>query len=134
MIVLAHPCQAPRPSFATGEGWYEQMIESPQYTLEWVHQVPDFWALSEEQLAKSCLHIAQGRIRGSRPLLRSEALRLFLLWQESLQAPCRTRDQSEQRVNVLAALRKRTIQILVRISATQPEPGSSESTPAFNSP
>ena len=99
------------------------MIESSQYTFEWVHQAPDFWALSDEQLATSCLRIAQGRVRVSRPFLRSEALRLFLLWQESLHAPCRTRDQSEQRANVLAALRKRTIQVLVRISVPQPEPG-----------
>jgi hypothetical protein len=95
-------------------------MESPQYTFEWVNQMPDFWALSDRQLAGSCVRIAQGWVPGTRPILRAEALRIYLLWKESLDAACRARDESEHQAGVLAALRKRTIQILVRISVQRP--------------
>jgi hypothetical protein len=94
---------------------------STQYTFEGVEQMPDFWALSDRQLASSCVRIAQGWVPGLGPYLRAEALRLFLLWKESLGAVCRTRDESEHEAGVLAALRKRTIQILVRISVQRSE-------------
>jgi hypothetical protein len=96
------------------------MMGSTQYTFEVAEQMPDFWALSDRQLARSCVRIAQGWVPGSRPFLRAEALRLFLLWKESLNAARRTRDESEHQAGVQAALRKRTIQILVRISVQRP--------------
>jgi hypothetical protein len=86
------------------------------HTFEYVHQMPDFWALSDQQLARTCIRIAEGRIPGSRPLLRAEATRLFLLWHESMNSASRTPENTEQRACLLAALRKRTIQILVSIS------------------
>ena len=67
--------------------------------------------------------MAQGHVLVSPPFLRAEALRLYLLWQESLHAACHTCDQREERANVLAALRKRTIQVLVRMSVPRPGPG-----------
>jgi hypothetical protein len=104
-----------------GGGAAGQTMDSPKYSFEWVHGIPNFWALSDQQLATSCVRIAQGRISGLRPFLRAEALRLFLLWQEALNATSRTREHGEQRAGELAALRKRTIQVLVRISLPQPE-------------
>jgi hypothetical protein len=92
-------------------------MESSQYGLEWVHLVPDFWVLSDRQLATSCLRLAQGRSG----LLRAEALRLFLLWKEAMPPSPNTGAQREERACVLAALRRRTIQVLVRICAPQPE-------------
>jgi hypothetical protein len=92
------------------------MMGSTQYTFEGVDQMPDFWALSDRQLARSCVRIAQGWVPGLRPFLRAEALRLFLLWRESLDAARRKVDESEHQAAELAALRKRTIQVLVRIS------------------
>ena len=97
-------------------------MDSPMYSFEWVHGSPNFWALSDQQLATSCIRIAQGRVPGLRPFLRAEALRLFLLWQEAMHAG--SGRQREELVNVLAGLRKRTIQILVRISVPQPERNS----------
>ncbi len=93
-------------------------MDSPQYSFEWVHGAPNFWMLSDQQLATSCVRIAQGWVPGLRPFLRAEALRLFLLWQEALHAS-RTREQVVQRAGERAALRKRTIQVLVRISVPQ---------------
>jgi hypothetical protein len=95
------------------------MMGSTQYTFEGAEQMPDLWALSDRQLARACVRIAQGWVPGSRPFLRAEALRLFLLWKESLDAACRNRD-GEHQAGELAALRKRTIQILVRISVQSP--------------
>jgi hypothetical protein len=83
------------------------------HTFEYVHSMPDFWVLSDQQLARTCMCIAEGRLPDSRPLLRAEAMRLFLLWHESMNAVLRTPEISEQQACLLAALRKRTIQILV---------------------
>jgi hypothetical protein len=96
------------------------MMGSTQYTFEGADRMPDLWALSDQQLARSCVRIAQGWVPGSRPFLRAEALRLFLLWRESLDASCRNGEESEHQAGELAALRKRTIQILVRISVQRP--------------
>jgi hypothetical protein len=95
------------------------------HAFDYVHPMPDFWALSDQQLAETCIRIAEGQIPGSRPFLRAEATRLFLLWHESMNATRRTPEISEQRACLLAALRKRTIQILVSISAGMrpPQPG-----------
>jgi hypothetical protein len=83
------------------------------HTFEYVYSMPDFWALSDQQLARTCMCIAERRLPGPRPLLRAEATLLFLLWQESTNAVLRTPEISKQRACLLAALRKRTIQVLV---------------------
>ena len=92
------------------------MTGTTQYTVELADNIPDFWALSDHQLATSCVRIAEGRFPGSKPFLRAEAMRLFLLWRETVNANSRTRHEMEQRACTIAALRKRTIQILVRLS------------------
>lgn len=96
-----------------------------QYTIELSHDAPNFWALSDRQLAASCVEVAQGHIAGTPSFLRAEALRLFLQWREAINAPSRTLADAEQARGRLAALRKRTIQILVRLSlraATSAQP------------
>ncbi len=80
--------------------------------------MPDFWSLSDRQLERACRMVAEGRVRLSLPLLRAESMRLFLLWRECNVEARQERRESEQRVCLLAALRKRTIQVLVRISLT----------------
>jgi hypothetical protein len=64
---------------------------------------------------------AQGRVPGLRPFLRAEALRLSLLWKEAMPPSPNVEAQREERACVLAALRRRAIQVLVRISVPQPE-------------
>lgn len=71
------------------------------------------WELSEAELAESCRHIAEGSGGG---VLRAEALRLFLVWTEALNDRGRTQDERERRAALLSGLRKRTIQILVRLT------------------
>jgi hypothetical protein len=91
-------------------------MAAPLYTFEFAHAIPDFWELSDEQLAKSCIAIAQGCLPHTRPFVRAEATRLFLLWRDTMNAACPTREDVEENAGALAALRKRTIQVLVRVS------------------
>jgi len=78
--------------------------------------MPDFWSLSDRQLERACRMVADGRVPLSPPFLRAEAMRLFLLWRENAVDVAQPRGEREDRVCLLAALRKRTIQILVRIA------------------
>ncbi len=78
---------------------------------------PDFWALSEMELAESCRLIAEGRCSRARISQRAEAMRVWMVWRDHL-TPRRTREEAEERAAILAALRRRTIQMLVKLSIT----------------
>jgi hypothetical protein len=78
--------------------------------------MPDFWALSDAQLQRACRMVAEGVVPSSLPFLRAEGMRLFLLWRETTVEVARERSEREERACLLAALRKRTIQVLVRIA------------------
>lgn len=93
------------------------MMSTTQYPLN-SQAMPDFWSLSDRQLERACRMVADGRVPLSPPLLRAEAMRLFLLWRESIVEVPQDRGRREERACLLAALRKRTIQILVRIALT----------------
>jgi len=93
-------------------------MSAHHHTFDLPGTMPDFWALSDRQLERACRMMAEGRVPVSLPLLRAEAMRLFLLWRESTTEVEETPDEGEQRACVLAALRKRTIQVLVRIALT----------------
>jgi hypothetical protein len=88
--------------------------------------IPDFWSLSDRQLERACRIVAEGRVPSSLPFLRAEAMRLFLLWREGNVDVAQERCEGEQRACLLTALRKRTIQILVRISLTAAETSAPE--------
>jgi hypothetical protein len=98
------------PTFAPKGRFHPGMTTTP-YVLN--STMPDFWSLSDTQLERACRMVADGRVPFSPPFLRAEAMRLFLLWRECIAEVAQERDQ---RACLLAALRKRTIQILVRIA------------------
>jgi hypothetical protein len=75
--------------------------------------MPDVWALRDDQLAKGCVLVAQGCIPEADAFQRAEAMRLFLMWREAMHSRCRSGEEAEERAGLLAALRKRTVQILV---------------------
>ncbi len=75
------------------------------------------WDLSELDLAESCRQISEGRVSGCGSMLRAEAMRLFLLWMEAM-SDSADADEREQRAALISGLRKRTIQILVRLMMT----------------
>lgn len=78
--------------------------------------IPDFWELSDLDLARSCLLIADNRPGPGNAVLKAEAMRLFLLWRETINSDHQTSKQKEERTQLMAGLRKRTIQVLVRLS------------------
>ena len=75
----------------------------------------NLWDLSEPELAAVCRFIAEGRVRHAPSMLRTEAVQLFNVWMDTLNMPVRTGDDRESRAALLSGLRKRTIQVLVRL-------------------
>jgi hypothetical protein len=94
---------------ATASGMVEYAFETP-------NPAPDFWAFSDRELARCCVMVAESRSGPSNAVLRAEAMRLFLLWREAINARHRSNEQVEQGIAMLRSLRKRTIQVLVRLS------------------
>ncbi|HEY3706257.1 MAG TPA: hypothetical protein VGL22_14435 [Terracidiphilus sp.] len=86
------------------------------YTFESVSDTSEFWEMSHEELAEGCIRVAEGQFPQTRPLVRAEAVRLFLLWREAMGTDGTTCDEKERQAGMLAALRKRTIQVLIRVS------------------
>lgn len=76
----------------------------------------ELWDLSDRELANGCRLIAEGRLAHATRFLRAESMRLFLVWMETLQAPNCEGEQRERRAALLSGLRKRTIQLLVKLS------------------
>jgi hypothetical protein len=87
-----------------------------EYVFEQPNPVPDYWNFSDIELARCCLLVAESRSGLRNALLRGEALRVFLMWREAINARRMRGEAREDRVALLWSLRKRTIQILVRLS------------------
>ena len=86
------------------------------YVVEQPEAIPDFWQFSDVELARSCVLVAESRSGHHNALLRGEAMRLFLLWREAIHARRRTGEERQEGMALLWSLRKRTIQVLVRLS------------------
>ena len=91
------------------------LLEAREYVVE-LPEAPNFWAFSDVELAQSCKLVAEGRSGPANAPVRAEAMRLFLLWVEALQSPDRVGDDRVRRHFLISGLRKRTIQVLVRLS------------------
>lgn len=79
-------------------------------------EVPDFWTMSELELAKACRVIAELPTSPAIELVQAETVRLYHIWCETLRSPNRRGPERERRNFILVGLRKRTIQILVRMA------------------
>jgi hypothetical protein len=86
------------------------------HKLEFTGGMPDFWSFSDDELAATCVRIAEGRFPNTRPFLRAEAMRLYLLWRDALNTAHQAQHYEGKKACILAGLRKRTIQILVKLS------------------
>ena len=75
----------------------------------------NLWSLTSSQLAAECRAIAEGDTRSLDPELKDEVVRLYAGWREALEQPGNEFDDRTRKAARLAALRKRTIEILVRI-------------------
>jgi len=78
----------------TGGALVEHVFASPD-------NLPDYWSFSEIELARSCLLLAESPSGRRNGLLRAEAMQLFLLGREAINARDGTRDQREDRVALL---------------------------------
>jgi hypothetical protein len=76
----------------------------------------NYWALSFHRLAQYCREIADDRFPAVDSALRAEAERLYTSWIESLALPEDDFSYNSRRACALAALRKRTIEIAVRVA------------------
>jgi len=81
----------------------------------------DFWSLNSEALAEQCSLIAHSDPAAIDDRTRAEAGQLFEEWEEAIHMPEVEFEDKERRAAQLAALRKRTIEILVRVSLRQEE-------------
>jgi hypothetical protein len=96
---------------AFGNAGYET-----EYEFEQPAAVPDFWQFTEVELARCCVLIAESHSGQRNAPVRAEAMRLFLLWREAIQARRQSGADHDRGTELLQSLRKRTIQILVRLS------------------
>ncbi len=81
----------------------------------------DFWSLSDVVLAKNCRVIAESESAEITAAVKAEAMRLYGDWRAAIDSTDNDRHERELRAGVMAALRKRTIQILVGLSETDSE-------------
>jgi hypothetical protein len=75
----------------------------------------DIWSLTSAQLASRCRSIAEGTSSPANKALVAEAGRLYAEWQEAIRLPKGDFSDEARRSALLLALRKRTIEILVKI-------------------
>jgi hypothetical protein len=87
-----------------------------QQSFDRANPTPDFWEFSDRELAKSCVLMAESRSGPGNAPLRAEAMRLLLLWREAINGRCSSSEQREHGMALSWSLRKRTIQLLVRLS------------------
>jgi hypothetical protein len=77
----------------------------------------NYWSLSFERLAEHCGGVATSTSSGVSPELRAEAAILFQEWQEGLAMPAKAFDETSRRTTALAGLRKRTVEILIKLDS-----------------
>ncbi|MGH9486453.1 MAG: hypothetical protein ACRD04_02535 [Terriglobales bacterium] len=75
----------------------------------------DLWSLPSSQLARDCQTIAESAPAEFDPALHAEAVRMSAEWQEALKKPTDQFDDRARKAGQIAALRMRTIEILLKI-------------------
>jgi hypothetical protein len=78
----------------------------------------DFWALKPVQLAHECRLIADGSVAEADERLRTEARELAAEWRIAIDMPRDEFDEQARRAARIAGLRKRTIEILVKVTGS----------------
>jgi len=76
----------------------------------------DFWALKPAQLAHECSLIATGDPAVASDSVRAEAAQLAVEWKDAINMPQDVFEDQARRAAQIAALRKRTIEILVKVT------------------
>lgn len=79
-------------------------------------EIPNFWGMSEVDLARACHTITELRPTPEIQPLQAEAARLFDIWCDAIHSPNRPGHERQHRNFMIMGLRKRTIQILIRMA------------------
>lgn len=77
------------------------------------------WSLSPQQLATECRLIAEFNSGSIDKALTEEAGRLYAVWQDALKLPEDGEEQRAHKAELCAGLRKRTIEILIKLSMSE---------------
>jgi hypothetical protein len=77
------------------------------------------WSLSSTELASACQQIAAGNAPSAGATLEAEAGRLYASWRDAMEQPGDELEDRERKASQRAALRKRTIEILIKINRSQ---------------
>jgi len=78
-----------------------------------------FWSLTPTQLCRECRAIAQAAPTPGNVELRAEGARLAAEWQDAIDMPRNDAFDESRRASLILALRKRTIEILIRVSGSR---------------
>ncbi len=79
----------------------------------------DIWSLTATELALECLDLAQGSTPGIDKPHQLEAGRLYAEWQEAIHLPKLNAFDKSRRAALIAGLRKRTIEILIKAGLSE---------------
>jgi hypothetical protein len=79
----------------------------------------NFWSMHSSQLRDQCIEIADTAPTGVEPALQAEARQLAIEWQEAIDIQSEDVFVQSRKASLVAALRKRTIEILVDVYREQ---------------
>lgn len=79
----------------------------------------DLWSLKPSQLKSECRALAEKSGLEVNEALRDEAARLAIEWQEALGMRLDSAFEESRRAALIAALRRRTIEILIKASRSE---------------
>jgi hypothetical protein len=83
--------------------------------MENVDSTFDFWTMKPSELGEECRSIAQAVNSTVDPKLRNEAGQLAAEWREAIKWPMDNAFDESRRAALIAALRRRTIEILSKV-------------------
>jgi len=87
--------------------------------LEYQESNPDVWSMKSHELRDACREIAHAPREEVQDSLRTEANQLAIEWDEALGLPQLDPFDASRRASIVAALRKRTIEILIKLEGNR---------------
>ena len=82
--------------------------------MKYADSANDLWSLRPAQLRAQCEELAHGGKAGVDAALQKEAAQLAVEWRDAIGMPLDNGFEESRRASLIAALRRRTIEILVK--------------------
>jgi hypothetical protein len=79
----------------------------------------DIWSLSASELAEQCRLVAEESSTAENRAEHEEAGRLYAEWEDAIDLPQLDAFEQSRRAALIAGLRKRTIEILIRFGQSE---------------